>query len=210
MKTKLSILSHEGAQDTVDEFLPYWKAVTDDVEIFVPVGHFGGTQCGPNAYKGEASLNRFIATCRHLLVNSDAELHIIAEYDVLPLKPEIPEIILWAVNCGAVKLQDEQTREILTGQLCALPPWIVTRPMLAALIVACEIQAAKPLPDWTLGGLLDRLVGAAIYNGGLIANNLKELIWYVGCFSEPHKYIAASGKTWIHGWKRLSDFKTIL
>jgi hypothetical protein len=210
MKTKLSILSHESAQATVDEFLPYWRAVTDDVTIFVPVGHFGGTPCGPNAYKGAGALQRFIATCRHLLMESDAELHIIAEYDVLPLKPEIPAILSWAINCGAVMLQDTQTREILPGQLCALPPWIVTRPMLAALIEACEMQAAKPLPDWTLGGLLDRLIGAAIYNGGLIPNNLKEVLSHTSSYPEPHKYLVASGKTWIHGWKRLADFHPIL
>lgn len=207
---KLAILSHESAQPTVDEFMPYWLAITEDVEVFVPEGHKGGTPIGPNAYKGKECLRRFAMTCDYLVEYTDADLVILAEYDVLPLVPVLPKICTGRVSCPAVALLDHETNQPLHSQICALPPWIATRPMLAALSTACKIQAAKPIPDWTLGGLLDRIVGAAMINAGMLINHLDECLPHCHTQPDAHKHCAATGKTWVHGWKSLDEIKPLI
>jgi hypothetical protein len=208
MKTKLAILAHDKASETVKEFLPYWEKLPVELEIFVPYGDKSGAAIGPSAYKGKDSLLRFALTGEALL-QQDYELYIIAEYDCLPLHPIIPQHDPQTVTSAGVFLA-KPDGEVLYEQLCCLPPWIVTKPMLAALIQACQMQMDLPLPEWTLEGLLDRLIGAAILTGKLPFSASNECLSHADNFAEPHKMIAATGKTWVHGWKRLSDFAPLI
>jgi len=208
MKTKLAILAHDKAEETVKEFRQYWEKVPAELEIFVPFGDTSGTTAGPSAYKGKDSLLRFIMTCE-VLLQQDYDLFIIAEYDCLPLYPIIPHYDPQTVTSAGVFLA-KPSGEVMYEQLCCLPPWIVTKPMLAALIETCRLQMNLPLPDWTLDGLLDRLIGAAILTGKLPFSASDDCLSHADNFKEPHKYIAATGKSWIHGWKRLSDFAPLI
>ncbi len=213
MNACLAIMAHEGAQQTVCDFYPQWEKLGIPIHLYVPNGHnlkgHNAIQNGPDARTGNNVVWRFMQICKDLLETDSSDLYILAEYDTLNLTDQLPDIVISAVNCGHVQLaqKDNDATNILNGQQCALSPWIVSRPMLAALVEALKMGMAAGFSPYR-EGLLDRMIADACNRFGVPMRNIEKLLPYPW-IENPQKRIVALGKTWVHGWKTKEEFKEL-
>jgi hypothetical protein len=208
MKYSLSILAHDGAEQTVREFMPYWRAVDEDVVVYLPEGSRGFDFCiynnvGQNAYRGNETLVRWAETVK-VAAKREADFYIFAEYDTLPMSPTLPQVQAGSVNAAVVSVSYPGAIKF-----CLLSPLVLSKEMLNPFCDALMAQAQRPEPEWTIGGLTDRLLSEAAINAGLPLNNIGNAIGYLQ-FPDIHKMIVGSGANWVHGWKSLDEFGILL
>jgi hypothetical protein len=208
MNTFLAILAHESAQPTINDFLPRWKALGTRMAAFVPQGHYvDGFQLvhhqGENAYSGNKVFERFLLCCE-TLVKTTYDAFVIAEYDTVNLKNELPKVMpdvvvsnfIWAF--GAEGYEKE-------SQLCALSPWVMTRQTLVRFIEAGReyIDGDGDMPN--MKGVLDRWIGSVITRSGMNAYSPYDMIgypWHPGI----ERRIRNTGANWVHGFKSRKEF----
>lgn len=205
MKACLAILAHAAAAPTIRDFQPRWTRLGFPVLAFLPEGEaWPGAPVeavihqGTSQHAGAAACARFLACCRTLL-RSAYDVFVIMEYDTVNLTDELPAIGSGAVNCGLMKTSGGDTPP---DAILAFSPWIVTRPLLAALIECLQMEDAAPqFPQW-VRGLLDRWIGTAIHHR-LALQRLPQ------CVAWPPTDLAAAGAappTFVHGWKSRAQF----
>jgi hypothetical protein len=208
MSTALAIMAHGGAQATVDDFLPHWKSLDAFLICSLPKGenltgfdnYFHG---GQSAYSGYHVFHRFMLTLRMLLETTYDDI-IIAEYDTVNLRPELPVIEFGSLGSYFVVAEGPVSGSPL--QLCALSPWCMDRGTGWKLLAACE-ESLTLDPDYEAGkGLLDRWIGKVVWDHGIphhVGQFLLGYPWHVGV----HDRIRNLHANWIHGWKTKEDFK---
>jgi hypothetical protein len=200
----IAVLAHDAAAPTVEAFREQWKKLGAEILIYLPIGSESkGTQRGWNAYKGEDCVKRFLYSVEHALSVTSTEWLCVMEYDTLNLTEHWPTLNPFAVNCGLFHLLNPDGSS--TGKHCALSPWIATRPQWMAFLEALRMTLSEPFPEWTLGGLLDRVIGDALVTHNVVTRNVAELLAYPW-IPNAQKQIAANGITWVHGWKTKEDF----
>jgi hypothetical protein len=176
------------------------------MRIYLPQGsgtQINGHRIGKDAHKGVDCVERFISSIERALAWSSSEWLCVMEYDTLNLTEHWPTLNPFAVNCGLFHLLNPDGSS--TGKHCALSPWIATRPQWMAFLEALRMTLSEPFPEWTLGGLLDRVIGDALVTHNVVARNIPELLAYPW-IPNAQKQIAANGITWVHGWKTKEDF----
>ena len=201
----IAVIAHAAAKPTVDLFKPHWQRLNATLNIYHPEGEAAGSdyQIGISAYRGQNCVRRFIKTAQHALDHSSEEWLCVMEYDTVNLTAEWPKLYPDRMNAGLFDLYD--TGNLTPGNHCALSPWIAQRPIWSRVLEALKADLAKPLPEWTLGGLLDRCIGHALKTHAIPRANILQLLAYPWR-DDAHKQIAARGITWVHGWKTKEDF----
>lgn len=201
------IMAHGGAQATVNDFLPKWKALPAQLVCSLPEGeHVDGFNLyfhgGKSAYSGRECFNRFIATLQTALETS-SEILVIAEYDTVPLRPVLPVIKPGKVMSYYVVAEGPVIGRGL--QFCALSPWAMDRPTAVKLLAACRAAIAED-PDYPAGkGLLDRWLGHVITRYDVPREMGMDMLgypWHDGA----HDRIRWMNFNWIHGWKSKEEF----
>lgn len=203
MNTVLAILAHESAQPTVDEFLPKWNALPCRKIAFIPSGHkLEGFQeiihQGESAYSGAKVFVRFLL-CLEALLETTAEILIVAEYDTVPLRPELPKYTPGLMISNFVSIGNPATI------LCALSPWVMDRPTAESFVSAGRKHLIEFGDCDHLDGLLDRWIGEVILAGCIKCNGGMDMIgypWHEGI----HRRIRNTRANWIHGFKSKADF----
>jgi hypothetical protein len=206
----LAILAHEKAAPTIADFYPQWRKLGLPMIAFLPVGDSwpGGpvnrvVNYGVSAHRGLPVYDRFMQ-CLQTMLQTDYEWFALMEYDTANLTDTLPGINVMCVNAGLMQAFGAGAED---GQILALSPWIMTRPMAAALLEAMRTQLRKNDCAQWVDGLLDRFIGVAI---------LKENVPYAGleqCWPwcedrwDMMKLIADKNATIIHGWKSKESFK---
>jgi hypothetical protein len=209
MKNQLFILAHDGTEKTLEEFMPYWRAIDADYTIMAPAGSkLPSVQVGPSAYKGKDILLRFWLTLKTIakyIEHGDETRIIIAEYDTLPLTGRNPQFNPAAINAPCVMLV-ESDGTLKLCQMCMLSPWVVTPAMLHALIYATDPHRYT-VEDWTLG-LLDRMIGDCCIKAGLQIADIKNAVGYAPGEDDLRfaRAVAAKNADWVHGGKSLAEF----
>lgn len=209
MNACLAIIAHEGARETIELFQPKWKTLGIPIYGFVPLGQSwpgDPVQCfvqGENARTGTDVYGRFISACKSLLLTTDHDLFVIAEYDTVNLTPYLPAIDFGCVNTFIVSMVDWHEPDAVTPMLS---PWIVTRPMLAAMLEACRMfRREYPQGEGFIKGLLDRWIGAALIAASVPTDHCYDMLSYP--WREDYReHIAKYKCTWIHGWKTKQQF----
>jgi hypothetical protein len=212
MKPCIAILAHAGAANSVREFQPQWEKLGIPMIGFMPDGEaWPGSpvskvvNIGISAHKGDDVFNRFLGICEWLLA-SDYDVFYIMEYDTLNMSDHLPSINGMAVNCAACFVTGLNA---MNGQLLAFSPWVMTRPMLAALIEALKIQLKKRSCEEWVGGLLDRWIGVALTVEKVPVQNIEDALGWPAVTSDPHLYIRLKKPLVVHGWKRKEEFKDV-
>lgn len=213
MKPLLTILAHTGAASTIRDYLPQWQKLDVDLAFAYPFisviadeipNSATVLKIGVDAHKGESCMRRFLETLRYLY-GMDRNVHIIAEYDTVNLTERLPEGNPRQINCGAVfQLRSAKTNDLLP-QFCCMSPWMVTRPMMAALICCVEDALKISPPDWVLG-LLDRWIGFAVFRLAAPVGGMPNVCAYPW-LPDIHFAIRERSIDWVHGWKSKEDFK---
>lgn len=200
MKPGVAIMAHAGAQPTVDLFLPQWKTLDCSIYCSAPEGeHVAGFQryvsCGVSAYSGIEVFRRFTLTLDAMILNQHDPI-IIAEYDTVNLRPDLPRVIPGCVTAYFSMDGD---------YLCALSPWSMDRKTAFLLWEACR-EALHRDGDYLAGkGLLDRWIGNVVKTAGIpyrLAPDVLSYPWHAGA----HDRIKRMGFNWIHGWKTKEEF----
>jgi hypothetical protein len=200
----IAVLAHDEAMPTVELFRPQWSRLGAEIITYFPVGSTsGGTHRGVSAYKGKECVERFLHSVEHALTVTSTPWLCVMEYDTINLTAQWPDLNPCALNCGLFSLFTPDGVD--TGHKCSLSPWIATRPQWMAFLEAIRIQLGKPVPEWTLGGLLDRMLGEAAATNFIQISNITRLCAYPW-IPDAQKRIAAAGVTWVHGWKTKEDF----
>lgn len=208
MKPVLAILAHESAQPTIDDFLPRWKQVDARLICYTPIGHnvigFDETRTlGESAHSGYQVFSRFVETLKDLLT-LDREWFVVAEYDTVNLRPDLPRMIAGRLTSHLVMAPPH---DCASGQmqLCSLSPWIMDRKTMALFVFESERLLVDDPNCHRASGLLDRWIGTVIQKGEIPAQGGTDLLgypWHPGA----HRRIRSMGYNWVHGWKRKEDF----
>lgn len=207
MKPALAILAHESAQATVNDFLPKWKSLGVDLYCSIPQGHaVAGFEnylhLGQSAYSGFYVFDRFMQTLLAML-ETKADKIIIAEYDTVNLRPEIPFIRPGHVSSFFVVA--EGLAEGAGNQLCALSPWCFDQESGWAFYNAAK-ESLETDKEYEAGkGLLDRWIGKVVNDykiPHIIGMEMLGYPWHVGV----HQRITQLNLNWIHGWKNKEEF----
>lgn len=206
VKTLLAILAHEGAADTVADFMPRWRRLGIPVWGFVPDGHaLGGFDrliChGANGRVGASVFGRFLHCCDALLTDSDADVFIIAEYDTVNILDNLTPYKRGVVTCPGVVIPAEGRK---TAK-CLLSPWTMDCQTLGRLCAAMRSVLAET-NEWNgTDGLLDRWLGFVCAQHSIPCLNACNALgypWHDGV----HERIRRLNYAWVHGWKRKEDF----
>lgn len=206
VKTILAILAHEGAKETVEDFMPRWMRLGILVWGFVPSGEtLEGfdrlVSNGVNSRVGTGVFNRFLGCCEVLLSESDADAFIIAECDTVNILDNLTPYKRGFITCPGVLIPNESGG----SAKCLLSPWTMDRETLAKLVAAMESTLAVG-DDWFgTSGLLDRWLGAVCDRHGIPCLNACNALgypWHDG----SHEKIRRMNYAWVHGWKRKEDF----
>jgi hypothetical protein len=207
----LAILAHAGAAKTVAEFMPQWKSLGKTVLGFVPDGHhLNGFDVliseGRSAHAGFYVFDRFLRACERL-VGSPFDTYVIAEYDTVNLKPELPSLAPgYITSPGSWSPPHNETCG--ANQLCLLSPWTMDRDTLREFIAAAR-ESLKTNPDYPEGaGLLDRWIGYVVIQNNLKATSAINAIGYP-YHNGIHERIRRMGFAWVHGWKSKSEFRDL-
>jgi hypothetical protein len=208
MSTFLAILAHQSAQPTIDDFLPRWKALGARMGVFVPREHnVDGFQLiyhqGENAYSGQKVFERFLLCCESLVMMS-YDSYIIAEYDTVNLRDELPEILPEKISSSLMWSNGPEGHEHEL-QLCALSPWCMTKPTLVRFIAAARehIDGDGDMPSCK--GLLDRWIGSVMVRANIGGHTPHDMIgypWHPG-IERRIKNIRAN---FVHGFKSRKEF----
>jgi len=207
MEVNIAVLAHDAAAPTVETFWHQWEKLPFAwLRVYLPEGsgdRIAGYRTGKDAHRGKDCVQRFIASVEHALAFSSGDYLCVMEYDTLNLTDKWPKLNPYAVNCGLFHLINPDRTS--TGNHCALSPWIATRPQWRAAIEAMKLCLSEPFPEWTEGGLLDRVIGHALVTHSVQAQNLTELLAYPW-IEDAHKKIVTHNISWVHGWKTKEDF----
>jgi len=206
----LAILAHEKAAPTIADFYPQWRKLGIPMIAFLPVGDSwpGGpvnrvVNYGVSAHRGLPVYDRFMQ-CLQTMLETEYDWFAIMEYDTVNLAERIPDINVMAVNCGLLQAWGAGAEP---GQILALSPWIMTRPMAAALLEALKMQLRRPDCVKWVDGLLDRWIGVAILKASLPYAGLKECFPWCDDRWDMMKLLEENNAIIVHGWKTKESFK---
>ena len=203
MNPCLAIFTHEGAAGTVDDFMPRWKALGIPVIGCYPegdriTGDWDDTISeGISAHAGEAVFLRFRNTCDRLLATRH-DLFVIAEYDTVNLRDELPRHTAGHVSTYPITINDSPAK-------CLLSPWVMDRMTLAELSVAMSHELKVNRRCEESMGLLDRWLGIVCEHGEvktIMCANALGYPWHAGAIDR----IRRMGYAWVHGWKHKENF----
>lgn len=211
MKTVVAILAHQSAQPTVDDFLPQWRKLPCDVIYYVPVGDSlervsEYRQVGESAHSGAKVFRRFLDTLKDL-AEMDYDHYVVAEYDTVNLRPELPTLYNNVITTFAVDAPPHN-QSYGPMQLCLLSPWCFPRSLLIQFIAHAESDLSKEPDGAELAGLLDRWIGRVVDNSKLRFTTGGDMLGYpyhVGV----HDRIRKLRLNWIHGWKSKAQFENV-
>jgi hypothetical protein len=150
MQPVLAILAHQAAQPTIDDFLSRWLALDCRLICYVPKGDSVAgfnevREIGESAYSGAKVFRRFLDTLadvfdiHSLMPNGYA---IIAEYDTVPLRQELPQVTDGSISAHFVKAHAPDGIDA-PEQLCALSPWVMDRWTIGRFIAAGEKRLSE-------------------------------------------------------------------
>jgi len=211
-KDLLVIVAHQSAQPTIDLFLPYWNALDCDLICALPSGDYvnGFSQnfhYGTSAHGGRKVFERFIETCK-MSLETTCERITIAEYDTVPLRPQMPPIVDGKITCGMF-ISTPHYREVGELQALALSPWAMTRQTMYRFVDAMEAAFDIDPDGERFDGLLDRWLGWAIMREGIGIHSTHKLASYP-IHPGAKERIKRTGAVWVHGWKTAADFGDLL
>lgn len=207
-KAVLAIMAHDKAKPTVDQYSPRWKTLGLETRLYVPEGDTmeGTIQAGESAHSGIKVYQRFIKTLEHLLETSDKEVFIVAEYDTVNMNASLPRYTPGRMTSYLIRSAPHNQTEG-EEQLCALSPWIMDRATMAAFIKAGYDHIEKHGACDHLSGLLDRWIGEVVLTHNIPFAHGNDLLGYP--FKEGVEDAIRSGKTWVHGFKSITEFQNI-
>lgn len=205
----IGIIAHERAAQTIADFQPRWERLKIPLYGFVPEGdQWPGKpllrifQQGESIHRGDAALRRFVLACETMMT-LEYDAYCLMEYDTVNLNDAFPAWDPFSVCAGYMAVHDDRPP---VDYMVAFSPWIVTRPMMAALLEAMRIRLKHPVrPNW-VSGLVDRWLATVIIEGFLPAGAIKGLCPWPHNRNNPHAEIKTAGWTWVHGWKTKEDF----
>ena len=207
----LAIIAHEKAAPTIADFQPQWQKLNLPIIAFLPEGdRWPGAPVnrvvhhGINAHRGLPVYERFMHCCRTLLTETGFDTFCVMEYDTVNLADELPDIDAAAVNCGLAETWGDGAPP---GQVLAFSPWIASRPMMAALLEALNMQLKKPAHAKWVAGLLDRWIGTALQAAGVPAVGIGECMPWCDDSWDMMKLFAEKKTTLAHGWKSKEKFQ---
>ncbi len=211
MNICLAIMGHEGARATIAEFQPRWNKLGLPILAFVPatdqwpgepVDHV--YQEGENAHGGEPVYRRFLGMCQRLL-ETEHDRFVIMEYDTVNLSDQLPEFGGREIVGGFMKTFGP---EVPGGSYyISLSPWMMSRPMLAALVEAMRMQLRRPQHVSWVGGLLDRWLAVAMLEVDLPLMTDARALPFPFPHLKPLEWIEQHKPVFVHGYKRAADFK---
>jgi len=129
---------------------------------------------------------------------------IIAEYDTVPLRPELPPIVDDKITCGFF-VSTPHYREVGELQALMLSPWAMTRPTMERFIHAMESAIEEDPDGERFDGLLDRWIAWAALSRGIGIHTSHKISSYPMLPGAKEK-IQRTGANWIHGWKTREQF----
>ena len=208
MNTCLAILAHAGAAKTCSQFLPKWRSLGLPLYAFVPEGHWVSGfetvyQQGRSAHKGYFVFDRFLRCCETLLGTLHDQF-IIAEYDTVNLRPEMPTSKPFTLTSPGI-FTPPILGDARNVQMCMLSPWTMSRKWAEEFIMIARSELALD-PDFpTGGGLLDRWIGETVRTHNLPVANCDNAFgypWHIGM----EERIKRMNFCWIHGLIDKSEF----
>jgi hypothetical protein len=188
--------------------MPKWKQLGLPVIGFFPensVGNlFDETACfGKSAHSGRFVFERFIAILENLLAR-DYERVILAEYDTLNMRNEIPEFNPGHCSSWSVLLPPHGGA-CGPDQLCCFSPWMFDRKSAAEFIDAGKKEIETDPDCSSRLGLLDRWIGKVVSENKipiLHPSNVFGWAKHEGWTERVKRFNPA----WVHGWKNKSDY----
>jgi len=195
----LIVIAHESAQPTIDLFLPKWKALDCDLICAVPVEHkVSGFERvfenGESAHAGRKVFERFLDACR-MSLETGCERITIAEYDTVPLRPQMPPIVDDKITCGLF-YSTPHNSEVGEMQSLILSPWSMTRQTMRRFVAGMESAMEEDLDRW---------LGWAITRAGIEVHGTHKISSYP-MHPGAREKIKRTGANWIHGWKTREQF----
>jgi hypothetical protein len=145
---------------------------------------------------------RFVNSLRKLRARHAADWYVIAEYDTVNLRDQMP-----TQHDGKVSSCVVVSDPILPGpmQVCMLSPWVMQGETMDRFIDAAG-PVLRENPDYSEGGgLLDRWVGHVCVRAEIPFENCDNALgypWHRGA----HERIRRMGFAWVHGWKTIEEF----
>lgn len=204
------ILAHEKAAPTIADFQPQWMRLKLPLLAFLPQGdNWPGAPVsrvihyGKSAHRGLLVYERFMH-CIETLLKTDYDFLVIMEYDTVNIADRLPEINAMAVNAGLLQAFGAGAEP---GQILALSPWIMTRPMAAALLEALRMQLKKRDCEEWVDGFLDRWIGVTLIKEHLPYHGLKECFPWCDDRWDMMKLITENNSVIVHGFKKKESFK---
>jgi hypothetical protein len=202
----LCIMAHEGAQGTIDQFMPKWRKLGVPVVASVPewqwVNGFDAVYShGKSSHSGYHVFERFLATC-NWVYSLGYEEHIIAEYDTVCLQPD------WIcppgkLTCGKYESTPHNQS---SGELqdLFLSPWCMDRATLRDFTVDMYKHIRNDPDGPRYSGMLDRWIGGMTgwVDRVQTTHKIESYPMYLGA----HDRIQRLGVSWVHGWKDKSQF----
>jgi hypothetical protein len=211
MKTCLAVIAHDGAGDTINDFMPRWRKMGFPIIAYMPHWQLWPSKQMPDCimnigYGGHDAelMDRFFQVCCDLL-QTGYDAFLIFEYDTVNLIDTFPEGLIRRDSIGS-SLLTVFGEGAPAGYMTSFSPWIMTRPMLAAFIEAMRCSMRNPVHTEWHSNLLDRWLATV-----LIENKLP----FYCVHSMPYPFEALEPINWIkkdkvwfaHGYKRREDFK---
>lgn len=210
MNACIAILAHEKAAPTIADFQPRWETLGLPIIAFVPEGDkWPGAPVsrvvshGQSAHKGLPVYERFIHCCETLL-GTDFDYFMIMEYDTVNLSSKAPEFNAGAVNFATMWAFGAGAQ---AGQMLALSPWVMTRPILAAFIEALKMQLRKPERVEWVDGLLDRWIAVAVMTSLMPWEALRNCVPWCDDRWDMMTWIEKEKAGMVHGFKSKEKFQ---
>jgi hypothetical protein len=213
MDACLAIIAHEGARDTVADFMPQWVKIGLPMVGFVPAGQAWPGESngitvhamGPGGHNAPL-LDRFQRVCRTLLRETDFDAFTIFEYDTVNLR-ELPAVDMGRISSA---MMETYGPDVPMGHYyISLSPWIMSRPMLAAMVESMHWLTRKPKHDSWHTNLLDRWLGVAMVETCLPIANIPTAMPFPFERLKPLEWMHQRKCTIAHGFKRKLDFKDL-
>jgi hypothetical protein len=204
----VAVLAHDGAQPTIDAFLPRWRALGVPLIGMVPLGHAvrGLDQCrqtGQNAILGGKIFQRFLWSLASLEANG-FEAVTVMEYDTLNRRDTLPVVLPGGVTSNEV-MAPPHGSESGPLELLSFSPWTFDRVSLPAFIKA-GWESLRDDPDCKARqGILDRWIGLVIQQSGLPHGPLFDGTGWPKFPGAP-RWVANMNLNWVHGWKTRGQF----